>query len=364
VTGVSDPRHHRSAKIPYSSIYETDDPATQDTDDVLTALSAENDTVVRLLDGRHFRVRHGTLDNGGFPEAVWRIATQSTDEWLVTVESNTWGTFRRIGKIRVGVKSTADKVFIRNDWDNLPEGRPELLRPLITRHCARRFKASMPTKTQHIKEILYPHEATGRGRSAVDLSLYPKASRYLEQHREVLQARTYVIEAGRRWYELWVPQDPAAWSSLKLVFPDISERPVFWMDKQGGIVNGECYWLKCENDNEEDLLWLALAVANSTFIEVFYDHRFNNKLYAGRRRFITQYVEQFPLPDPNREDAKAIVDLTKGIYSKLPSAEADGLMRELDERIWRVFGLTALRMRLTALRHISLHRFNSSISPR
>ncbi len=136
------------------------------------------------------------------------------------------------------------------------------------------------------------------------------------------------------------------------------------MDKQGGIVNGECYWLKCENDNEEDLLWLALAVANSTFIEVFYDHRFNNKLYAGRRRFITQYVEQFPLPDPNREDAKAIVDLTKGIYCKLPSAEADGLMRELDERIWRVFGLTAPRMRLTALRHISLHRFNSSISPR
>ncbi len=114
---------------------------------------------------------------------------------------------------------------------------------------------------------------------------------------------------------------------------------VFWIDTDGGIVNGECYWLRCENSNEQDLLWLALAIANSTFIEAFYDHRFNNKLYAGRRRFITQYVELFPLPDPNRSEAKAIVELVKNIYARLPSAEIEGLTSDLDERVWRVFGL-------------------------
>jgi len=138
-----------------------------------------------------------------------------------------------------------------------------------------------------------------------------------------------------------VPQDPAAWSSAKLVFPDISEKPVFWMDTDGGVVNGECYWLKCEKEGEEDLLWLALAVANSTFIEAFYDHRFNNKLYAGRRRFITQYVEQFPLPDPASKEAKAIVELAQAIHAALPSAEADRLACELDAYVWRAFGLTA-----------------------
>ena len=136
-----------------------------------------------------------------------------------------------------------------------------------------------------------------------------------------------------------MPQDPSAWSSPKLVFPDISDKPIFWIDIDGGIVNGECYWLRCENDSEQDLLWLALAVANSTFIEAFYDHRFNNKLYAGRRRFITQYVEQFPLPDPMREEAKAIIALTKEIHAKLPSAEANDLAIELDELVWSVFGL-------------------------
>lgn len=339
--GTSDPHHPHTDGIIYSSIYETEDTAIAKATNALTALTADNDTVISITDGRRFRVRHGTLDNGGNPEGIWRVATQATDQWLATVEANTWKTFRRIGKIRVGVKSTADKVFIRNDWDDLPSGRPELLRPLITRKCARRFKADVPTKAHHIKEILYPHEATENGRAPVDLKLYPKAAQYLEKHRDTLEARAYLIEAGRNWYELWVPQDPAAWPHPKLVFPDISDKPIFWIDTDGGIVNGECYWLQCENKDEQDLLWLALAVANSTFIEAFYDHRFNNKLYAGRRRFITQYVELFPLPNPECQEALEIVALTKEIHAKMPSEKANQLAAELNARVWRIFGLSA-----------------------
>jgi len=325
--------------IAYSSIYETEDVSTANASDVLSALSAEDDSVISIPDGRRFRVRHGLLDNGDDPEGVWRIATVATDKWLATVEGNTWDKFRRIGKIRVGVKSTADKVFIRNDWSELPSGRPELLRPLITRKCARRFKAEAPKNAKHVKEILYPHEMTESGRAAVNLDLYPNSASYLEVHRNTLEARKYLIDAGRNWYELWVPQDPSAWPLPKLIFPDISEKPIFWMDTDGGIVNGECYWLTCENQSEQHLLWLALAVANSTFIEVFYDHRFNNKLYAGRRRFITQYVEQFPLPDPKSTAAIEIISLTKRIYEATPSKEAEGLIAELDARVWSIFGL-------------------------
>jgi SAM-dependent methyltransferase len=339
--GTPDSQHPHTNGISYSSIYETNDTAIAEAEDVLSALNADNDTVVAIPDGRHFRVRHGALDNGGDPEGTWRVATQATDQWLATVEANTWETFRRIGKIRVGVKSTADKIFIRNDWNSLSDGRPELLRPLITRKCARRFKAVVPENAKHIKEILYPHDVTDDGRVAVDLGLYPKSASYLEKHREALEARTYLIEAGRKWYELWVPQDPSAWPSPKLVFPDISDKPIFWIDTDGGVVNGECYWLQCENKDEQDLLWLALAVANSSFIEVFYDHRFNNKLYAGRRRYITQYVELFPLPNPNCDEAMAIIDLAKKTHAKIPSTEADQLAADLNARIWRVFGLPA-----------------------
>ncbi len=333
-------QHLQTNEIAYSSIYETSDAAIAEAEDVLSALTADNDTVIAIPDGRHFRVRHGVLDNDGDPEGIWRVATQATDQWLATVEANTWETFRRIGKIRVGVKSTADKVFIRNDWNDLPDGRPELLRPLITRKCARRFKAVVPKNTKHIKEILYPYEVTENGRAAVDLGRYPKMASYLEKYRNTLEARTYLIKAGRKWYELWVSQDPAAWSSPKLVFPDISEKPIFWIDTDGSVVNGECYWMQCEKKDEQDLLWLALAVANSTFIEAFYDHRFNNKLYAGRRRYITQYVELFPLPNPKLVESMTIIELAKKIYAKTPSTEADQLAIDLDVRIWRIFGFT------------------------
>jgi adenine-specific DNA-methyltransferase len=332
-------RKKHDTSISFSTIYETKDSAQAKSTDALSALDFQDNTVIEISDGRCFRVRHGTLDNDNDKEGVWRVATLATDTWLATVNKNTWDVFRRVGKIRVGVKSTADKVFIRNDWDEISTGRPELLRPLITRHHARRFRSAEPIKAKNIKEILYPHAIINGRRSSVDLSLYPHSKKYLEQHKNTLEARTYVIEAGRNWFELWVPQDPAAWQLPKLVFPDISDKPIFWLDTDGGVVNGECYWMICENSNEGDLLWLALAIANSEFIEKFYDHKFNNKLYAGRRRFITQYVEQFPLPDPSRKETQIIIGLAKEIHTKTPSKEADALAIKLNELVWNVFGL-------------------------
>lgn len=341
VTTAAEKSSSNHKNIRFSSIYATKEPATTASTDILQALLNPNDSKVSIPDGRCFHVKHGTLDTNSDPTGIWRVASSSTDTWLETVVAQTWGTFGDIGKIRVGVKTTADKVFIRHDWEQLSSGIPELLRPLMTRHWSHPFKAVKPAKANYIKQILYPHETQQGKRQVVDLNRYPKAKKYLEAHRSVLSARTYISEAGRQWYEIWVPQNPEAWVSPKLVFPDIAEKPTFWLDIEGSVVSGECYWLRCENGTDENLLWLALAVANSSFIEAFYDHRFNNKLYAGRRRFITQYVEKFPLPNPARAESQAIINLAKRIYAILPSPQASTLITELDSKIWQVFGLSA-----------------------
>lgn len=319
----------------FTSIYETTNEATEKAINPIAALCRTG--TVALTDGRRFCVRHGKLDSSGASDDVWRIATESGDAWLATVNAHTWDSFQAIGKIRVGVKTCADKVFIRDDWNNLAESqRPELLYPVTTHHIAGRFHP-LPSKGNRM--ILYPYKLDEKERRAVDLAEYPRSRAYLESHRATLDARTYLIEAGRCWYELWVPQDPARWKAPKLVFKDISERPTFWVDMTGTIVNGDCYWLSVDHPGGEDLLWLAAAVANSTFAEAFYDHRFHNKLYSGRRRFITQYVEQFPLPDPHSKLASEMISAAKAIYDSGQGSETRGLETELDRMVWESFGL-------------------------
>jgi len=317
----------------FTSIYETTESTTVKSVNVINALSMNG--IVQTDNGRRFQVQHGKLNTGSSSDGVWRIATEAVDTWLATVNDHAWGTFRDIGKIRVGVKTCADKIFIRDDWDGFQE-RPELLKPLTTHHIARRFKASTSDRP---KEILYPHEVVQGKRQTVNLSRYPFSKAYLEDHKEKLAGRKYVVDAGRNWYEIWVAQDPGLWNKPKLVFRDISEKPTFWVDLGGSIVNGDCYWLTCQNSNKDDLLWLAAAVANSTFIEQFYDYRFNNKLYAGRRRFITQYVEKFPLPNPASEIGKAIINKARQTYKCIPSQKAEELEKELDLMVWESFSL-------------------------
>lgn len=342
----------------FTSIYEVKStfPAPTMAVDPLDALKYSG--IVTLADGRHFCVRHGFLDSSTDDQAVWRLASQSADEWLATVNRHTWKRFGEIGKIRVGVKTCADKIFIRHDWESaFGSDIPELLRPLITHHVAGRFRA-ITLKQQ--RAILYPHEVKNGKRQAVPLEKYPKSRAYLERHRATLENRTYLIEAGRRWYEIWVPQDPQAWAAPKLVFRDIAERPTFWIDFDGSVVNGDCYWLALTK-GDADLLWLACAVANSTFAEAFYDHRFNNKLYAGRRRFITQYVEQFPLPDPTSPLSRNIVACAKAIYDANHSKEAKELEFELDQLVWEVFGLSIEKVSREVYLKLRIQNFSSEL---
>lgn len=316
----------------FSTIYQTQDEPSGKAETVIEALRGSG--VVSVRDGRRFRVQHGTLDSTG--DEVWRITTEDGDAWMATVTAHTWGTFKDIGKVRVGVKTCADRIYIRDDWQQVPDGEPELLRPLTTHHVGRQFRADA---TKSRRQILYTHASVHGRRKAVRLEDYPKAIAYLERHRKELESRTYVIEAGRKWYEIWVPQDPAAWDLPKLIFRDISEEPCFWIDLDQTVVNGDCYWLVCDGGKSEDLLWLAVSVGNSRFIAEFYDHRFNNKLYAGRRRFITQYVEQFPLPDPERPVSKEIVRLAKLLYASIDSPEAGESSAAIDRLVREAFGL-------------------------
>jgi adenine-specific DNA-methyltransferase len=317
--------------FPMSSIYEVrgEVSAHSPADSMFDALTSGSEgmvTVGKLV----YDVRRGIVDVAD-PRMPW-IPTPSSDDWIARVTNAAVMSFGDVGKLRVGIKTTADKVFIRDRWDdqeNMPEN--DLLFPLITHHVAQRWRAEPPTK-----QVLYPYDLTSSKRIPVSLDDWPGTAAYLSEHRARLAGRKYVSDGGRHWWEIWVPQRPSAWALPKIVCPDISADPKFFYDTTGAIVNGDCYWITVE---EEQLAFLMMAVANSAFGVAYYDAVCGNRLYAGRRRYITQYVEQFPIPDPNHPASKRVVEVIR----ELTTAPARERLRELEDSVDRLvresFGL-------------------------
>jgi hypothetical protein len=331
-------REASASECRFIRIYE--DRETQDRAEpvasVISALEGGRKGLVEAGNGP-FRIERGTLDADDSARG-WRLTSGSHATWLATVRRNSVGQLGDLGAIRVGIKTTADRVFIRQSWADLPakqQPEPELLHPLITHRIADRWSARAAENGDQ-RVVLYPHESFNSRRQPVDLGEFPRARTYLEGHRAQLEGRTYVRKAGRRWYEIWVPQQPSAWRAPKVVWPDISDQPRFFLDETGAIVNGDCYWITVDGLAEAQTA-LLLAVANSTFAVRFYDYSFGNRLYAGRRRFITQYVQRLPIPSIDRvdtEEVQAVVQALREAPQKSQDLEA-----RLNGVIWEAFGL-------------------------
>jgi adenine-specific DNA-methyltransferase len=316
----------------FTRIYEDHDPNDRGVSfsSVLQAVDSGAAGAVQVGD-RVFQIARGQLATPANLSEPWRVNSPEQEVWLTNLRSRAPRTFADLVNIRVGVKTTADNVFIRNDWSDLPpdlQPEAEVLRPLVSNRAASQWWPLETTKTQ----ILYTHTKKNGKRVPIELEQFPRAARYLESHRAQLEGRKYVIDAGRRWYEIWVPQQPSEWEKPKAVFPDISPTPKFFLDETGSIVDGNCYWFTA---NEREHLYLLLAIANSTFILKFYDMVCGNKLYAGRRRFITQYVERFPVPGPESAAAERIITKVKSLYELPPHSEqTKSVISEVDSLVW------------------------------
>ncbi|MEU4841452.1 Eco57I restriction-modification methylase domain-containing protein [Nocardia testacea] len=304
--------------------------------ELFAALGGTGDATV-WRQGRRFAVTVGelTTESGAAAASVgWRMSRVGHDDWLRGVAARMWRTFGDLGRIRVGIKTNADKVFIAAHWGD-PAAEPELLRDLITHHDLRPWRIDRSRRTR----VLYPYDLTRTHRVPVDLARYPRTAAYLEQHRELLTARSYLTGAGREWFEHWVPQRPHLWQTPKVVFPDISDRPRFALDRSGAVVNGDCYWISLADlggdAGAEDMACLMMGVANSALGLRYYDAVCGNRLYSGRRRWITQYVSRLPLPDPGTPAAGAIVRRVRELAAQPEAGPVE--QAELDEMVDRAF---------------------------
>ena len=241
------------------------------------------------------------------------MATQDIEQWLERVAQHTWQPFSHIGKIRVDQVHGRQEIFVRSDWHLQAEGRPELC---ALGHLSVRRRAVPPPvrrRAPRPKEVLYPtNQALGKaGRRPVALSRVAALPAKAPGPAGVEAIPSTQAGGGM---SCGCRKTGGLVRTQKVVFVDIAERPTFWMDTSG-VVNGECLLAEGGRDPaKQALLWLALAVANSRFIEgVLRPPVHSTTLYAMRGCFITQYVEQFPPPDPSLPNSQALIRLAQAL---------------------------------------------------
>jgi len=308
---------------------------------IYTVLNS-NKTGYFKVDDKKFKKTEGVLKYEVGSKDIWALLTKSEGDWISKIDQNSESKVGDHFKVRVGVKTTADKVFISDEWEDLGENKPEeeLLKPLISQENIIAWSA---TTNKNLK-ILYTHYVENEEKRVIELEDFPKAKEYFNKHKERLAGRNYVINAGRNWYEIWVPQNPNFWKYPKLVFPDISTSPRFYFDNEGKIVNGNCYWIVGRREKDVERLLLIQGVANSDLMTKYHDLAFNNKLYSGRRRYFSQYVEKYPLPNVDSVSSKKIIEIVKKLNSQSDVSEIQNLKELLEEKVAESFGVKPVNL--------------------
>lgn len=322
----------------FVKIYETrnsSEKQTENVDSVYDILSNDATGIYRVGE-KMFDYAKGVLIHSSNKTDVWKMTNDTENQFIDIINKNTYCYVRDKFKVRVGVKSCADNVFLNSNLTNAISSEQELFKPMISRENIQRWSCD----SSALMKVLYPHYDKNGVRYVYDIDKYPITKEYLFKHKEQLEGRTYLISAGRKWYEMWVPQNPALWKFPKIVFPDISVEAQFAYDESGAIVNGNCYWIVAQNDTEKDLLLLIQGIANSDLMSVYHDLCFNNKLYSGRRRYLSQYVEKYPIPNPDSNYSKNIVRIVKKLNASKGTYSCSALIQELNENVRLAFGIT------------------------
>ncbi len=296
------------------------------------------DEGIYSIDNSFFKVSKGFFHTDNNNKFAWILINDREKDWVNLIYKNTKYTFKDYSKVKVGIKTTADSIFIRDDWYELDEDiipEDKLLLPILSKRDMDRWKPDIKNKNH---KIIYPHFNRDNQKQVIDIDLFPKAKAYFFKHKSNLENRLYFKKTKRKWWEIWVSHNPDQWSKPKLVFPDISSQPLFCYDPEGYLVNGNCYWITLHDETSTELLFLMMALANSTLMTTYHDLIFQNKLYSGRRRYLTQYVESYPSPNPESKTSIDIISLTKQLINhNQDNEEIKRIENEIDNLVYDAF---------------------------
>ncbi|MBD2138056.1 Eco57I restriction-modification methylase domain-containing protein [Anabaena sp. FACHB-1237] len=162
---------------------------------------------------------------------------------------------------------------------------------------------------------------------------YPAIYQYLNQYREQLIKR---YDQGKYFWELRSCKYWNEFEETKIVYPDIAKYSEFSWDANNYYLVNTLYLMPTSNK-------YILGILNSQTTYWYYT-QISPSIRGDFYRFIAQYVSQIPIPKPtDTQDAcvTRIVDKILEIKRQNPKADTTKLEREIDEIVYKLYGLTA-----------------------
>lgn len=200
----------------------------------------------------------------------------STNNALKTIEQQGF----RIG---IGVATGADAIFVSCELPDKVER--ELLLPGVNARDLRGNQFNW-----HGEYLLNPYNSDG---TLVDLTNYPLAKAYLEQHRERLAARHIARKSPDKWYKTIDRIIPSLLTQPKILLPDMSANTFVFVDKGAYYPLHNIYYITSSSLTQ---LRLLAAFLMSDFVRNQLT-AITNAMNGGFSRWQSQHLRKLRIPD-------------------------------------------------------------------
>jgi len=232
------------------------------------------------------------LQNTNLTQEPWEVIPADVARIISNVpkEFVTLGDVTRF--ISKGIDTSADKVFyLSQDQAEKHDIEDGALRPLLKGEDIHRYQ---PPSTERL--VLFPYEGDNALTETQLKSRYPNAWDYLQDNRDKLESRTYLVESGYSWYEFWRKREEKLYKNDKILSPEIADQNEFTIDR-GSIdhyFNTKVRSIKINDDFGLSLVEL-LGILNSSVVEHMYKGIAPPKR-GGYRSYLTGFLKDLLIP--------------------------------------------------------------------
>ena len=287
-----------------------------------------------------------TIGYSALNRDLWSFGDNGENEIIQNIEQacpTSLGKYAH--EIRVGIKTTANDVFanpITTNFLNQYEGMARISHPVIRGTNIKKWNIQWSgNREKRDTHIIYPHKQVNSKTRAMEWNELPESvKQWFQKNEDALKQRKYVQEAGRKWYEIWVPQSPSLFNGLKIVVPDISTHNCFALDEKNYYCLDSAYTIKLNDMASKDEYLYLLGWLNSQPIEKYFKQRLKNSLYSKKLRYMKNNLEKipvFPFRSLEADYRNSIVEIVRRINTNTSNGkDYYNLQKELDKCIMEI----------------------------